>query len=62
MVKSISLENHVAAAVQAVADTEERPFSQIVNRMLRDALNLGPKKSAQSAIQQPRKRKDGRAA
>lgn len=43
MVKSISFQQDVASAIAAEAEREERPFSQVVNRKLREAFRLDQK-------------------
>lgn len=43
MVKSISFQSDVASAIEAEAEREDRPFSQVVNRRLREAFHLDQK-------------------
>ena len=40
MIKSVSLDTEVVEQIEREADREERSFSQVVNRKLRDALGL----------------------
>lgn len=40
MIKSVSLDNDVVESIEKQALEEERPFSQIVNRRLREALGI----------------------
>jgi predicted transcriptional regulator len=50
MQKSVSLDADVAKAIDRIARSEERSFSQVVNRRLREA--FGIKQSANGKIPQ----------